>query len=139
MKRSDFVRWLALAALVTTPLRAAAAPDAAAGIIDRAVVKLIIEDPSLARYLESRVPLLVSDHLLASGMTPSRFGKPVRILSDDELEAQPHLRFTSFEVSGDVANATVEYAAEHVRATFVLRHSSSGWWTVVKSQVAPSR
>lgn len=47
-------------------------------LIPRAVLKLIIDHPALAGYLHpevaGRVPLVISDHLLAPGVTPSKFG-----------------------------------------------------------------
>lgn len=109
-------------------------------LVPRAVLKLIIGHPALSKYLhpeiEGRVPLVVSDHLLESGVTPSKFGKPVRILSDREAGTLPHLRFTSFEVEGTRATASLEYKVEGVEAVFTLETSPSGWWKVVDAKVA---
>ena len=73
-------------------------------LVPRPVLKLIIDHPALAGYLHpeaaGRVPLVISDHLLAPGVTPSKFGQPVRILGDREVGSQPHIRFRSFEVQG---------------------------------------
>ena len=82
------------------------------------------------------MPLLISDHLIADGVTPSFAGQPVRFTSDAELKSLPHVRFTDFQTTGDLAQVTVDYAIEQVRIVFTLR-GQSGWWSVVKSQVLP--
>jgi len=109
-------------------------------LIPRSVLKLIIDHPALAGYLhpeiEGRVPLLVSDHLLAPGVTPSKFGQAVRILGDRELGSQPHLRFRSFEVQDSRATVVVDYKIEGVEALFVLENTASGWWKVVDVKVS---
>jgi hypothetical protein len=101
---------------------------------------LIVEHPVLAPYLHpetpGRVPLVVSDHLLEPGVTPSRFGQPLRIVPDRELGTQPHLRILSFEVDGARAKAVVEYKVEGVQAVFDLRRDAKGWWTVADARVA---
>ncbi len=109
-------------------------------LIPRAVLKLIIDDPALAGYLHpeaaGRVPLVISDHLLAQGVTPSKFGQPVRILSDREVGSQPHIRFRSFEVQGARAKTVVEYKVEGVEAVFTLESTALGWWKVVDAKIA---
>jgi len=112
-------------------------------LIPRAVLKLIIEHPALAGYLHpevaGRVPLVISDHLLAPGVTPSQFGRPVRILSDREVGSQPHLRFESFKVKGSRGKAVIEYKVEGVEAVFDLESTSPGWWKVLDARVARLR
>lgn len=124
-------------------LVAAGRPSVASGQqnrqpVPRAVLKLIIQHPALDQYLNPAVPdrgpLVVSDHLLAPGITPSRFGEPVRILDDREVGSLSHLRFRSFELSGERARAVVEYKAKGVEAAFTLEHSR-GWWSVVDAKV----
>jgi len=109
-------------------------------LVPRAVLKLIIDHPALAGYLHpevaGRVPLVVSDHLLAPGVTPSKFGQPVRILGDREMGSRPHIRFQSFEVRGTRAKTVVEYKVEGVQAVFNLESTASGWWTVIDVKVA---
>ena len=109
-------------------------------LIPRAVLKLIIDDPALSGYLHpeaaGRVPLVISDHLLAPGVTPSKFGQPVRILGDRDVGSQPHLRFRSFELRGARAKTVVEYKVEGVEAVFALESTASGWWSVVDAKVA---
>jgi hypothetical protein len=106
-------------------------------LIPRAVLKLIIDHPALAGYLHpGRVPLVISDHLLAPGVTPSKFGQPVRILGDREVGSQPHLRFQSFEVRGARAKTVVEYKVEGVEAVFTLESTASGWWSVADAKIA---
>jgi len=109
-------------------------------LVPRPVLKLIVEHPALAPYLHAeaagRVPLVVSDHLLEPGVTPSRFGQPLRIVADREVGTQPHLRISSFEVDGSRAKAVVEYTVERVQAVFVLKRDSKGWWTVVDAKLA---
>ncbi len=109
-------------------------------LIPRAVLKLVIDHPALAGYLHpevaGRVPLVISDHLLAPGVTPSKFGQPVRILSDREVGSQPHIRFQSLEVEGSQAKTVIEYKVEGVEAVFILESTSSGWWKVVDAKVA---
>jgi hypothetical protein len=109
-------------------------------LVPRAVLKLIIDHPALTAYfhpeLAGRVPLVISDHLLAPGVTPSKFGRPVRILSDREMGSQPHIRFQSFTVEGSRAKAVIEYKVERLEAVFTLESSSAGWWTVLDAKVA---
>ena len=109
-------------------------------LVPRAVLKLIIDHPALAQYLHpevaGRVPLVVSDHLLEPGVTPSKFGQPLRIVSDREAGAQPHIRIVKFAIDGPRAKLTMEYKAERVEATFNLTRDSSGWWSVVDAKVA---
>ena len=106
--------------------------------VPRAVLKLIIQYPALDPYLNPAVAgrgaLVVSDHLLAPGITPSRFGEPIRILDDQGASAHPHLRFRSFESSGARATAVVEYKARGVEAKFILENDR-GWWSVVDAKV----
>lgn len=122
---------------------AAGRPSAASGQQDqqpvpRAVLKLIIQHPALDSYLNPAVtgrgPLVVSDHLLAPGITPSRFGEPIRILDDREVGSVSHLRFRSFELSGARARAVVEYKAKGVEAAFTLENNR-GWWSVVDAKL----
>lgn len=112
-------------------------------LLPRPVLKLIVEHPALAPYLHTeiagRVPLLVSDHLLEPGVTPSRFGQPLRIVPDREVGSQPHLRIIRFQVDGSRAKAVVEYKVEGVQAVFDLRRDSKGWWTVVDAHVGHER
>ncbi len=109
-------------------------------ILPRPALKLIVEHPALAPYLHpeiaGRLPLVVSDHLLEPGVTPSRFGQPLRIVPDREVGTKPHLRILSFDVDGSRARAVVEYKVEGVQAGFDLRRDSKGWWTVVDARVA---
>jgi len=108
-------------------------------LVPRPVLKLIVEHPALAPYLHAeaadRVPLVVSDHLLEPGVTPSRFGQPLRIVQDRDVGTQPHLQILSFAVDGSRAKAVVEYKVEGVQAVFDLRRDSKGWWTVVDAKV----
>ena len=109
-------------------------------LVPRPVLKLIVEHPVLAPYLHpevaGRVPLVVSDHLLEPGVTPSRFGRPLRIVHDREVGTEPHLRILSFDVDGSRAKAVVEYKVEGVQAVFDLKRDSKGWWTVADAKVA---
>jgi len=108
-------------------------------LLPRPVLKLIVEHPALAPYVHpeiaGRVPLVVSDHLLEPGVTPTRFGQPLGIVPDREVATKPHLRILSFDVEGSRAKAVVEYEVEGVRAVFDLRRDSKGWWTVVDAKV----
>ena len=112
-------------------------------LVPRPALKLIVEHPVLAPYLHpgaaGPVPLVVSDHLLEPGVTPSRFGQPLRVVQDRDVGTQPHLRISSFEVDGSRAKAVVEYRAEGVEAVFNLRRDSKGWWTVVDAEVSAHR
>jgi len=112
-------------------------------LMPRPVLKLIVEHPALAPYIHpeapGRVPLLVSDHLLEPGVTPSRFGQPLRIVPDRELGTEPHLRILSFDVDGSRAKAVVEYRVEGVRIEFDLRSNSHGWWTVADAKVVTKK
>ena len=108
-------------------------------LVPRPVLKLIVEHPALGPYLHperaGRLPLVVSDHLLEPGVTPSRFGQPLRIVHDQDVGTLPHLRILSFEMNGSRAKAVVEYRVEGVQAVFDLRRDSKGWWTVVDATV----
>lgn len=109
-------------------------------LVPRSVLKLIIDHPGLASHFHpetrGRVPLVVSDHLLAEGVTPSKFGQPLRILADTAMGARPHLRFRRFEIQGNVAHAVVEYRVEGVEASFTLRRTDSEWWSIVEAKVS---
>ena len=111
-------------------------------LLPRPALKLIVEHGALAPYLHpeiaGRVPLLVSDHLLEPGVTPSRFGQPLRIVPDREVGTKPHLRILTFDVDGYRAKAVVEYRVEGVRAVFNLKRDSKGWWTVVDAKAVPT-
>ncbi len=85
------------------------------------------------------MPLIVSDHLLEPGVTPSKFRQPLRIVHDRDVGAQPHLRILSFEVDGSRAKAVVEYQVEGVRVEFDLRSNSHGWWTVADAKVVAKK
>ena len=108
-------------------------------LVPRPVLKLIVEHPALAPYLHPEapggVPLVVSDHLLEPGVTPSRFGQPLRIVPDREVGTQAHLRIMTFQVDGSRAKAVVEYKAVGVQAVFDLRRDSKGWWTVADARI----
>ena len=41
-----------------------------------------------------------SDHLLEPGVTPSKFGQPLRIVPDHEVGTRPHLQIVKFELNG---------------------------------------
>ena len=129
-----------LAAVAASSWACEASAQGGQPLIPRAVVKLIIDHPALAGYLHpevaGRVPLVISNHLLADGVTPSKFGQPVRILGDREVGAQPHIRFKSFAMEGSRAKTVLEYDVEGVEAVFNLQRSDSGWWSVVDAQVA---
>jgi len=124
---------------VGAPQAGASGPQQSQPLAPRPVLKLIVDHPALAPYLHpelaGRVPLVVSDHLLEPGVTPSKFGQPLRIVHDAEVGTQPHLRILSFEVDGSRARAVVEYRVEGVRAVFDLRRDSKGWWRVVDAKV----
>src|SRR6266487_4018131 len=126
-------------AVVGRLLTAAALLQQSQALVPRPVLKLIVDHPALAPYLHpevvGRVPLMVSDHLLEPGVTPSKFGHPLRIVHDRDVGAQPHFRFLSFEVDGSRANAVVEYQVEGVQAVVDLRRVSKGWWTVADAKV----
>jgi hypothetical protein len=111
-------------------------------LVPRPVLKLIVEHPALGPYLHpervGRLPLVVSDHLLEPGVTPSRFGQPLRIVHDREVGTQPHLRIVRFELDGSRARAVVQYRVEGVEAAFDLKRDSKGWWTVVDAEVVPA-
>ena len=70
--------------------------------VSRVMVKLIIGDPALAGYLhperQGRVPLLISDHLIA-GRRHAVLRRPAGcgFTSDAELKSLPHVRFTDFQ------------------------------------------
>jgi hypothetical protein len=128
---------------VGAPRTGAAAPRQSPPLVPRPVLKLIIDHPALAPYLHpevvGRVPLVVSDHLLEPGVTPSKFGQPLRIVPDRDVGAQPHLRILSFEVDGSRAKAVVEYRVEGVRVEFALRSNSHGWWRVADAKLVTKK
>ena len=119
------------------------AREQAQQLVPRAVLKLIVDHSALAPYLHpevaGRIPVVISDHLLEPGVTPSKFGKPLRIVPDREVGAQPHLRVLTFKVDGPVAKLTLEYKVEGVEAVFTLRRDSNGWWSVVEAKVVVGR
>jgi len=130
-------------AVVGQVLTTAALLQQSQSLVPRPVLKLIVDHPALAPYLHpevvGRVPLMVSDHLLEPGVTPSKFGQPLRIVHDRDVGTQPHLRILSFEVDGSRAKALVEYKVEGVRVEFDLRSNSHGWWTVADAKVVAKK
>lgn len=130
-------------ALVCMVLAPASTGQHSQALVPRAVLKLIIDHPALAPYLHpevtGRVPLVVSDHLLEPGVTPSKFGQPLRIVPDREAGTRPHIRILAFEVEGARAKATIEYKVEGVQAQFNLSRDSNGWWSVVDAKIAESK
>src|SRR5436189_5598267 len=130
-------------AVVGQVLIAAAQLQQSQPLVPRPVLKCIVEHPALAPYLHpeapGRVPLVVSDHLLEPGVTPSRFGQPLRIVPDRELRTEPHLRILSFEVDGSRAKAVVEYKVEGEQAVSDLGRDAKGWWTVVDAKVVTKK
>ncbi len=137
------MRILQILIAVLAPWAGASVAQQPPPLVPRPVLKLIVEHPALAPYLHpeapGRVPLVVSDHLLEPGVTPSRFGQPLRIVPDRELRTEPHLRILSFEVDGSRAKAVVEYKVEGVQAVFDLRRDAKGWWTVVDAKVVTKK
>ncbi len=129
-------------AVVGQVLIAAAQLQQSQPLVPRPALKLIVDHPALAPYLHpevvGRVPLVVSDHLLEPGVTPSKFGRPLQIVPDREGGTRPHLRILSFEVDGSRAKAVIEYRVEGVQAVFDLRRDSKGWWTVADAKVVPT-
>src|SRR5438034_9289206 len=123
------MRILQILIAVLAPWAGASVAQQPPPLVPRPVLKLIVEHPALAPYLHpeapGRVPLVVSDHLLEPGVTPSRFGEPLRIVPDRELRTEPHLRILSFEVDGSRAKAVVEYRVEGVRDRKSTRLNSS--------------
>lgn len=140
-RERPWIRWATimvfLAALLAT-LRAEG--QQSQPLVPRSVLKLIIDHTGLASHFHpearGRVPLVVSDHLLAEGVTPSKFGHPVLILADSAVRARPYLRFKSFQVQRNLAHAVVEYRVEGVEASFTLSRTDSGWWTIVDAVVS---
>src|SRR6266480_7102646 len=135
---------LVLTVAVVGRLRTAAALlQQSQALVPRPVLKLIVDHPALAPYLHpdvvGRVPLVVSDHLLEPGVTPSKFGRPLQIVPDREVGTRPHLRILSLEVDGSRVKALIEYRVEGVQAVFDLRRDSKGWWTVADAKVVPTR
>ena len=89
-----------------------------------------------ACILSPGTPLVISDHLLEEGVTASKFGQPVRILSDRAIGPLPHIRFRSVDVTGTQAIAVIEYKAEGIEVAFTMEQSPANWWTVVGERVA---
>jgi hypothetical protein len=114
-----------------------------AQLVPRVVLKLVVDHPVLAPYLHpeasGRVPLAVSDHMLASGVTPSKFGRPIQIVPDRETGTRPHLRFIDYKENGSRATATIEYKVEGIQVTFTLETTSPGWWTVVDTRLVQNK
>lgn len=136
-------RGIALAVLiaVASSLTAFAQADSTGQfLVPRAALKLIIEHPALEPYLQqeiaARAPIVVSDHLLEPGLTPSRFGQRLAILGDRDIGAQRHLRFRSVTADGVRATVVIECEAERMEASFTLEKSASGWWTVVNAKAS---
>src|SRR5439155_22766343 len=100
-------------AIIGQVLTAAAPLQQAQPLVPRPLLKVIVDLPALAPDLHpevvGRVPLVVSDHLLEPGVTPSKFGRPQQIVPDREVGTRPHLRILSFEVDGSRAKAVIEY------------------------------
>src|SRR5437870_13787988 len=74
-------------------------------LVPRPALKLVVEHPAVAPYLHpeapGRVSLVVSDHTLEPGVTPSRFGQRLRMVRDREVATQAHFGMLSFDVDGE--------------------------------------
>jgi len=129
-----------LMALVSSLAASPQADSTGQLLVPRAALKLIVEHPALEPYLQpeiaTRAPIVVSDHLLEPGMTPSRFGQRLTILSDPDIGAQRHLRFRSVTAEDTRATVVIECEAERMEATFTLEKSASGWWMVVNAKAS---
>lgn len=85
------------------------------------IVQLIIDEKRLEPYLhresEGRVPLVLSSELLESDLRLEKFGKPVVISPQENIDG-PHIRFTVFECNPPndkgYCNIVFEYQVEGV-------------------------
>jgi hypothetical protein len=109
-------------------------------LIPGTVVKLILDHPALAGYLHpedtARIPLILSDHLLAPKIKLSKFSKPVVIVKDTAVGSRPHIRFMGFQAAeGGLMKAILEYKAEGVHGIFTLKHKAKGPWKIIEATV----
>jgi len=125
--------WMLFATLVVS-LGAEAPAQAGRQLVPQSVVEVIINNSRLAKFfhpeVSDRVPLVLSDNLLATGLILTKFGQPVQIIPDREIGARPHLRFVRYELKGSEANVEIEYEVEGVHATFTLVKMSGSSWKV---------
>lgn len=105
------------------------------------VCQLAIDHPGLKTFyhteLPARVPLLVSDLVIGKNLKLAKFGKPVRIVPNDNLRAsQPFFRFTKVDVESNSASVEFEYPIEGVVGRLEFTKSKKGHWRVTESKIA---
>lgn len=103
------------------------------------IIEQIINEPDLQAFLhpevEGRIPLVISDHLIEPNIYLTKFGRPVRIISDHKLSAGPFLRFTCFTVQGSTATVKLEYKIEGVAAEYLFAGDMEGSWQFREAQI----
>ena len=102
-------------------------------LVPRVVLKLVVGDKQLQKYFHPEalggMSLIVSDHLLADGITPSVFGKPVTIMGDKQIGDMPHLRIIKYNVKGKSASLAFDYTHKNIRVDCVVTEDN-GWWSI---------
>ena len=113
------------------------APPPADASVER-IIQLVIDAPQLEPYYHAdeapnRTPLyLVEGRSVHTGLHLQKFGRPVQVLSRDELSFQgrPYFDVTQLIVQGDAAEVHFAYPVEGVTGQAWLRRSGGGDWTL---------
>lgn len=129
------MEWLLILACVLTPV---------ADEQREAVLQAVIDSPELAHYYHEgthpeRVPLVMlhNEHVPRT-LHLKKFGKPVRILSEDEIRSEKveaFLRVVSLEIEESQARVVAEYPIEGIRLTTTLKLVNDAWQAAETSLV----
>ncbi len=106
---------------------------------ETAIVQSIIDHKQLQPFLHpelaDRVPLVISDHLVGREIKLNKFGKQVRIESDNKLKGA-YLRFTIFDCKNDnYCNIAFEYPVEGITGSTGVRINSDGSVFLEKTEI----
>lgn len=106
------------------------------------ILQKCIDLPQLQEYYHTdihpeRIPLIVENNGKVPVVSLSKFGQPVKFLTESELEAggkDAYLNFVRFEISGSTATIMYKYAVEGVMITVLLK-KSNGSWEITESKL----
>lgn len=100
--------------------------------ITQDMVRQVLDNPKLELFLhpevEGRIPVVLSDHLLASPMDLSKYGQPVRVSADTTPTERAILRFTRLTLGDNNATLEFVYDIEGVYGKCTFARAADGTW-----------
>lgn len=116
--------------------------QAATVTVPAAIVEQVINHPAVQQFLHpespSRVPLVLSSHLLDPRLSLRKFGRPVKILPDAKLKAgnKSYLRFVRYSIEHSVATVEVRLSYEGMGGKFRFRRDGRDLsWRLLDARV----